>query len=1103
MNRRSTLLAQFFCLLALALTRAQASAPPEDFPRFQVPGHEQEMATLRSLFWLHYPGSGPKATLWDEWLSLCSLWPAVGTNSLSDSMRSSWDQTLSGRIVDTDGYVATHQHASIAHQLGWPFPFYNQGRGGFGWHYSFKDTIGPGWRPNELNKPGGWTFEGAREAGLNEDGWKIELTAPHATAMPPALQVDPYNSPFVQLRWSATGLGRAQPFLEWTTDKHPDFSPERRVYFPAVDGPQIQYTMLPVWRHPQWTNQVTRLRLNFDNAQAGGSLVIQALFAQYDTRQNINSQNFVRGCATYFWWTRDLDFLRRNLNRMRTAIRYLMTEHQTLERKVVYTGWVGHDGRPGYHRNADGSIAHALGHGIGNNYWDILPFGNLDCYATVQYYDALQSMARIERDVLTHPAWQLPGGALALDPEFLTRHAAEVKAEGNRLFWNEAAGRFVACIDADGQSHDYGFTFLNNEAVYYGFATAEHTQAIMSWLNGDRVVEGDTAQREDIYHWRFAPRATTKRNLDWYLWVWERPETFPFGGQVQDGGAVLGFAYHDLMARIKTLGPDNAWKRLQETLRWFDEVQAAGGYRKYYDGKREGTLQGGGTAGGLGLEMEFFESALVPQVMLYGFLGFAPRADGFKLEPQLPAAWPELTMDRIRFQNLVLRIRAARDTIEIQREAPPAGALASSPASGLTQSPTTTADPLFLQLPPGRWKAMLLRQDGAPLREASLAKRPADGALELNWAEAAGVRLVTSNASVFRSSAERESFFRAQASKPGEFRATWVHSAYGIEGWSWDQTIATLKSNGFSAVIPNMLWGGVAHYPSKVLPTSERATERGDQIAECLQACRKYGLEMHVWKVCYNLLHAPPEFVAQLRTAGRTQKDVRGKDVNWLCPSHPDNFALERDALLEVARNYEVDGIHFDYIRYPDKNACFCDGCRERFEQAARVKLDQWPEDVLTGKHASPFADWRRDQITHLVREVSQQAHQLKPHLKVSAAVWGGWEGCRRSVGQDWKVWVDAGYLDFVCPMDYEGQDADFAHWVRSQVGWINHKTPLYAGIGAFKLSGPEQLVQQIQLSRELGADGFVLFNLTEKLATQMLPPLRLGATSTPPLARP
>ncbi len=348
---------------------------------------------------------------------------------------------------------------------------------------------------------------------------------------------------------------------------------------------------------------------------------------------------------------------------------------------------------------------------------------------------------------------------------------------------------------------------------------------------------------------------------------------------------------------------------------------------------------------------------------------------------------------------------------------------------------------------------------------------------------------------------ERAAFFRSQSSKAGEFRGAWIHSGYGIQGSDWDHTVGVLKSNGFNAIFPNLVWAGVAHYPSKLLPVSPRAKDQGDQIAACLAACRKYGIELHVWKVNYYLLHAPREFLSELRTAGRTQKNTKGEDVNWLCPSHPENLALERDSMLEVARDYDVDGIHFDYIRYPDREACFCAGCRERFETEANVKITDWPDEVLTGESAPRFADWRREQITRLVRTVSQEAHALKPKLKVSAAVWGGWANARQSIGQDAQAWIDAGYLDFVCPMNYESEDEAFAGWTRKQVEAINRKTPLYIGIGAYRLSGPEQLARQIQLSRELGADGFILFQLNEKLATQFLPPLRLGTTAAPPAA--
>ena len=100
-------------------------------------------------------------------------------------MRQAWATTLSARIIDPEGYVATHQHASIAHQLGWPFPFWNQGQHGCGWHFSFKNTAGPGWRPNDLSKPDGWTLAGARDAGLNEDGWRIEVTNAAAVVTAP------------------------------------------------------------------------------------------------------------------------------------------------------------------------------------------------------------------------------------------------------------------------------------------------------------------------------------------------------------------------------------------------------------------------------------------------------------------------------------------------------------------------------------------------------------------------------------------------------------------------------------------------------------------------------------------------------------------------------------------------------------------------------------------------------------------------------------------------------------------------------------------------------------------------------------------------------
>lgn len=260
----------------------------------------------------------------------------------------------------------------------------------------------------------------------------------------------------------------------------------------------------------------------------------------------------------------------------------------------------------------------------------------------------------------------MPAGEARFDPVDLERHAAEVKAEGNRLFWSDETGRFVAGPDRDGVRYDYGFTFLNTDAIYYGFATDEHARLIMDWIEGRRSVSGDTSTGADIYHFRFGPRSTTRRNTDYYFWRWFKADATPFGGQVQDGGCVLGWSHMDLMARLQVDGPDNAWARLREIIHWFAEVQAGGGYREYYR-KQGSVLQGDGAAGGLGLDKEFFESLLVPQIMLRGFLGLSPTADGCRLEPRLPSEFPSLTVDGIRLKGVILSITATREALTVRK----------------------------------------------------------------------------------------------------------------------------------------------------------------------------------------------------------------------------------------------------------------------------------------------------------------------------------------------------------------------------------------------------------------------------------------------------
>jgi hypothetical protein len=340
----------------------------------------------------------------------------------------------------------------------------------------------------------------------------------------------------------------------------------------------------------------------------------------------------------------------------------------------------------------------------------LLPFGGRDSYSTIYQFAAVRAMEQLEVAIAAHPEWNIP----APQPEYSAdRLAADLglmrKAYG-RIFWNPDKGRFTGAVDSTGKSWDYGFTFVNNEAMYYGLSTSEQDRQIVDWISGAREIEGETSKGPDIYRWRFGPRSTTVRNIDYYSFVWPNPEKIPFGWQVQDGGSVFGFSFHDLMGRLRTNGPDDAWERLKEILAWFGEVQAAGGYRKYYTADKageRGTLQGGGPPGGLGIDEEFHETLLVPLIMTEGFLGLTVLPDRIRFAPQLPKAWPYLGVGGIQYRDWILRAKATADSLELGLQADP------------------KARPIQVELGPGRWAVKIFGGEGQVLSEQAVGERNA------------------------------------------------------------------------------------------------------------------------------------------------------------------------------------------------------------------------------------------------------------------------------------------------------------------------------------------------------------------------------------------
>lgn len=342
--------------------------------------------------------------------------------------------------------------------------------------------------------------------------------------------------------------------------------------------------------------------------------------------------------------------------------------------------------------------------------------------------------------------------------------------------------------------------------------------------------------------------------------------------------------------------------------------------------------------------------------------------------------------------------------------------------------------------------------------------------------------------------------------EPEEVRALWV-PRHSITSPAAIRTIvAQASENGYNTLIVQVRGRGELYCCGGLEPRAEELAAQPagwDPLEQIVREGQAAGLKVHAWiNALYvwsrptppasteHIVHARPEWLMVNRSGRRVA--VGDKEGVFVCPSHPDARRHLHALVLDIARRYDVDGVQFDYIRYPGADYCYCAGCLTRFKRAVRPLL---PSDLRAsldrrqGRLVYPqvlsqrWAEWRREQITSLVRWIYKDLKALKPSLIVSAAViaWGHFPGefsrteAYRRVGQDWYGWLEEGILDVVVPMTYQTNTATFSRWVRA-VRRDHPNAAVWFGIGAY-LCTPPGTAAKIRAVRAAGAAGWSLFS--------------------------
>lgn len=322
----------------------------------------------------------------------------------------------------------------------------------------------------------------------------------------------------------------------------------------------------------------------------------------------------------------------------------------------------------------------------------------------------------------------------------------------------------------------------------------------------------------------------------------------------------------------------------------------------------------------------------------------------------------------------------------------------------------------------------------------------------------------------------------AMAAPKYEIRAVWLTT---IQSLDWPKAKADceqgrraqqaelrdmldrLQRDGINTVYLQTRTRGAVIYPSDIEPWDVCLTGRHgghpgyDPLAYAIEECHKRGMECHAWVVTIPAFKAIDAKSLGRKSLLHTHPNLlyRHNGTYYLDPALPGTDDYLAAICREIAGRYDIDGIHFDYIRYPEKTP------RNR-EQ------------------------WRRDNITRIVRRLYGEIKREKPWIRVSCSPVGkyrdvsrysarGWNAYN-AVYQDAVLWMKEGIMDMLSPMMYFKGN----HFFPFAADW-KERCPdkvVAPGLGIYFLDPAEkdwdlaEVTRELQFIRQLDMGGAAYF---------------------------
>lgn len=333
----------------------------------------------------------------------------------------------------------------------------------------------------------------------------------------------------------------------------------------------------------------------------------------------------------------------------------------------------------------------------------------------------------------------------------------------------------------------------------------------------------------------------------------------------------------------------------------------------------------------------------------------------------------------------------------------------------------------------------------------------------------------------------------AQGEPAAEIRAVWLATNWNLdwpaEGKSPEEQkrqmriiLDKLRQANFNTVLFQVRVRGDVFYQSRIEPWSTYFKKNApigslaayDPLAFVIKECHARGMECHAWVVTFP--------VGSQKQVNEQKNNSVVSRYPHLCKFHNGEWYLDPGVpqtknyivsiVDEIVNNYNIDGIHFDYIRYPENAKSFPD--QDTYRKYG------------SGKN---LAQWRMDNITSLVSSIYDRIKSKKPWVQVSCSPVGRYRDLNPmkgtwtalgSVHQDAGRWMREGKMDAVYPMLYY-KEADFGNYVQDWLQTSNGRF-VVPGLGAYRLLktdgdwSVDEITRQINTAKNINAAGTAFY---------------------------